>query len=72
LGRGATGVASRSEFPVLATQGGKHGWAGFPFSDHGGSGGYGATDWNELTCAENIAWYPGRGSDVPRADKPDF
>ncbi len=31
-----------------------------------------ASDWAELTCAENIAWYPGRDSDVPRADKPDF
>jgi hypothetical protein len=36
------------------------------------SGGAGAMDWNELTCAENIQWYPGRDSDVPRAAKPDF
>jgi hypothetical protein len=36
------------------------------------SGGEGPLDWNELTCAENIAWYPGRDSDVPRAAKPDF
>ena len=36
------------------------------------SGGAGAMDWNELTCAENFAWYPGRDSDVPRAAKPDF
>jgi hypothetical protein len=36
------------------------------------SGGDMATDWNELTCAENIAWYPGRDSDVPKAVKPDF
>jgi hypothetical protein len=31
-----------------------------------------AADWAELTCAENIAWYPGKDSDVPRAVKPDF
>ena len=31
-----------------------------------------ALDWNELTCAENIAWYPGRDSDVPQAKKADF
>jgi hypothetical protein len=31
-----------------------------------------ATDWAELTCAENIQWYPGKDSDVPRAIKPDF
>ena len=36
------------------------------------SGGNGPTDWTELTCAENIAWYPGKDSDVPRAAKPDF
>ena len=36
------------------------------------SGGDMATDWNELTCAENIQWYPGRDSDVPQATKPDF
>ena len=36
------------------------------------SGGESALDWNELTCAENIAWYPGRDSDVPRAAKADF
>jgi hypothetical protein len=36
------------------------------------SGGDMAADWNELTCAENIQWYPGRDSDVPRAAKPDF
>jgi hypothetical protein len=36
------------------------------------SGGDGPTDWNELTCAENIQWYPGKDSDVPRAAKPDF
>ena len=34
--------------------------------------GAGPTDWNELTCAENIAWYPGKDSDVPQALKPDF
>jgi hypothetical protein len=31
-----------------------------------------AIDWAELTCAENINWYPGKEADVPRADKPDF
>jgi hypothetical protein len=36
------------------------------------SGGDGPTDWNELTCAENRAWYPGKDSDVPSAAKPDF
>jgi len=36
------------------------------------SGGNVATDWAELTCAENIQWYPGKDSDVPRALKPDF
>ena len=36
------------------------------------SGGMGAQAWNELTCAENFAWYPGRDSDLPRATKPDF
>ena len=36
------------------------------------SGGESPTDWNELTCAENIQWYPGRDSDVPRATKADF
>ena len=29
-------------------------------------------DWAEQACAENIFWYPGEESDVPRADKPDF
>ena len=28
--------------------------------------------WTEFTCAENIAWYPGKDSDVPQAVKPDF
>jgi hypothetical protein len=36
------------------------------------SGGNAPTDWAELTCAENIQWYPGKDSDVPRALKPDF
>ncbi len=36
------------------------------------SGGDGPADWVELTCAENIKWYPGRDSDVPRAARPDF
>jgi hypothetical protein len=31
-----------------------------------------AADWAELTCAENIFWYPGKEADVPRANKPDF
>ncbi len=26
----------------------------------------------ELVCAENLLWYPGKTSAVPRADKPDF
>ncbi len=34
--------------------------------------GNGPLDWVEQTCAENIKWYPGRDSDVPRAAKPDF
>jgi hypothetical protein len=28
--------------------------------------------WSEVICAENIQWYPGKSSAVPRADKPDF
>jgi hypothetical protein len=36
------------------------------------SGGNGPLDWTELTCAENIQWYPGKDADVPRALKPDF
>ena len=36
------------------------------------NGGNGPADWTELTCAENIQWYPGKDSDVPRAAKPDF
>jgi hypothetical protein len=36
------------------------------------SAGSSPLDWNELTCAENIAWYPGKDSDVPRAEKADF
>jgi hypothetical protein len=31
-----------------------------------------AADWAELTCAENIFWYPGKEADVPQAVKPDF
>ena len=34
--------------------------------------GNGPLDWVEQTCAENIKWFPGRDSDVPRAVKPDF
>jgi hypothetical protein len=34
--------------------------------------GSGPVDWVELTCAENVQWYPGKESDVPRAAKPDF
>jgi hypothetical protein len=26
----------------------------------------------EQVCAENIQWYSGKDSEVPRADKPDF
>jgi len=29
-------------------------------------------DWLEQACGENIFWYPGKESDVPRAAKPDF
>ena len=29
-------------------------------------------DWAEQACAENLFWYPGVESDVPRAAKPDF
>jgi hypothetical protein len=36
------------------------------------SGGNGPLDWAELTCAENIQWYPGKDADVPRAEKADF
>jgi hypothetical protein len=36
------------------------------------SAGDGASDWVEQTCAENIKWFPGKDSDVPRATKPDF
>ena len=28
--------------------------------------------WSEVICAENLQWYPGKNSAVPRADKPDF
>jgi hypothetical protein len=31
-----------------------------------------ATDWAELTCAEDLRWYPGKDADVPQAMKPDF
>jgi hypothetical protein len=34
--------------------------------------GSGPADWAELTCAENIQWYPGKDADVPRAVKLDF
>jgi len=30
------------------------------------------TDWAELTCAENVQWYPGKDADVPRAAKADI
>jgi hypothetical protein len=36
------------------------------------SGGGDPADWAEETCAENIQWYPGMDSDVPRSAKPDF
>jgi hypothetical protein len=36
------------------------------------SGGDGPADWNELSCAEDLRWYPGQDADVPHADKPDF
>jgi hypothetical protein len=28
--------------------------------------------WSEVACAENLQWSPGKYSDVPRADQPDF
>ena len=28
--------------------------------------------WSEVICAENLQWYPGKNSEVPEADKPDF
>ena len=28
--------------------------------------------WSEVICAENLQWYPGKNSEVPQADKPDF
>jgi hypothetical protein len=28
--------------------------------------------WSEVICAENLQWYSGKDSEVPRADKPDF
>jgi len=36
------------------------------------SGGADPADWAEESCAENLQWYPGMDSDVPRAAKPDF
>jgi hypothetical protein len=36
------------------------------------NGGSDPADWAEQTCAENIKWFPGRDSDVPKAAKPDF
>jgi hypothetical protein len=35
-------------------------------------GGDSPLDWPEVTCAENLFWYPGKEADVPRANKPDF
>ena len=29
-------------------------------------------EWVEYVCAENIQWYSGKDTAVPRADKPDF
>jgi hypothetical protein len=34
--------------------------------------GNGQLDWVEQACTENLLWYPGKESDVPRAEKPDF
>jgi hypothetical protein len=28
--------------------------------------------WSEVICTENIHWYPGKNSEVPQADPPDF
>jgi hypothetical protein len=39
---------------------------------YGAGGDDAAADWSEYACAENIQWYPGKESDVPRAIKPDF
>jgi hypothetical protein len=36
------------------------------------SAGDGPSDWVEQTCAENIKWFPGKDSDVPRATRSDF
>jgi hypothetical protein len=35
-------------------------------------GANGPLEWNELSCAENIQWYPGKDADLPRAQKADF
>ena len=35
-------------------------------------GGLGVFAWDEQACGENILWYPGKESDLPRALKPDF
>jgi hypothetical protein len=32
----------------------------------------GVGEWDETVCAENPRWYPGKYSDVPTANKPDF
>ena len=32
----------------------------------------GAAEWQEVVCAENILFSPGKDETVPRADKPDF
>jgi hypothetical protein len=29
-------------------------------------------NWVESVCAENIQWYPGKDSDVPRATRVEF
>jgi hypothetical protein len=39
-------------------------YAGYPGQNLG--------DWVEQVCTENLFWYPGVESDVPRAEKPDF
>ncbi len=35
-------------------------------------GAAGPLEWNELSCAENILWYPGKDADLPQAKKADF
>jgi hypothetical protein len=36
------------------------------------SNGSDPASWPELSCAEDLRWYPDKDADVPRASKPDF